>query len=74
MKKSNLKKLIMPLGFLIIVLSIVFLSDGLSILGVIAGVLIVVLTGEEELKKSRNVECVQRFLLITFFFCFLVVG
>lgn len=55
MKKSNLKKLIMPLGFLIIVLSIVFLSDGLSILGVIAGVLIVVLPGEEELKKERNV-------------------
>ena len=50
-EKSNLKKLIMPLGFLIIVLSIVFLSDGLSILGVIAGVLIVVLPGEEELKK-----------------------
>ncbi|MEE6677098.1 hypothetical protein [Limosilactobacillus fermentum] len=51
MKKSNLKKLIMPLGFLIIVLSIVFLSDGLLILGVITGVLIVVLLGEEELKK-----------------------
>lgn len=50
-EKSNLKKLIMPLGFLIIVLSIVFLSDGLSILGVIAGVLIVVPPGKEELRK-----------------------
>ena len=50
-EKSNLKKLIMPLGILIIVLSIVFLSDGLLILGVMAGVLIVFLPGEEELKK-----------------------
>ena len=50
-EKSNLKKLIMPLGILIIAISIVFLSDGLSILGVVAGVLIVVLPGEEKLKK-----------------------
>lgn len=41
----------MLLGFLIVVLSIVFLSDGLSTLGVIAGVLIIVLTGKDELKK-----------------------
>lgn len=58
----------MPLGFLIIVLSIVFLSDGLSILGVIAGVLIVVLPGEEELKKKGM--CSTVFVDHILFFCF----
>ncbi|WP_439818192.1 hypothetical protein [Weissella paramesenteroides] len=44
--KNNLKNIIMALGFLIIVLSIIFLSNGILTLGVIAGALIVVFSQE----------------------------
>jgi len=51
LKKSDLEILIMLLGSLIMALSIIFLSGGLWIFGVVAGSLIVVFSVIDGLKK-----------------------
>lgn len=50
-EKSDLEILIMLLGSLIMALSIIFLSGGLWIFGVVAGSLIVVFSVTDGLKK-----------------------